>query len=489
MGSFKAAVMTERGAQLLRDALAGTAKIEFTAMFAGDGEYTEAEAIPSALMERTALKQQRQSVLLSSIEAVPGTNAVKLTGALDNTSLSGGYYVREIGIYAKDTLHPDLADVLYSIVLAEIPDYMPPYNHLSPTIIMEEYFVTVDNTENVTITVGSSAYVTTEAFEQFKEDVEEEFSNMEHVSDDIADSEATSTASKGYSEGEYLLFNDNLYEATDDISSGDTIEEGVNVERTQIGKVLTILNKKSKWEYYNGLRYYNLGTEFSEEQAQMLAAGDFSELWNGDFWENGGDTIRIIDNMEPFYQYEKWTNPTDFKHHVVVMNDNCILKADSSTTRYMKDTNDTTGAYAGTKYRTTYKQQCDNYYKAFFGAAHLGIHKELISDAVANGKASHWIWDDASTEIPSETNMIGHPSFGESTYNNGFNEGTNFRQFKLFQLDPRFIMPNIEKVLEYFWERDVVSAAYFAYVDGYGFAAYNAASYTYIGVRPYSVII
>lgn len=157
MALFYAAVMTNDGAALLAAALAGTAKIEFTALVAGDGEYTEDERSVAALQARTALKSQKQSVAFSSI-VVESDTSVHLTAALDNEELLAGYYVNEVGLYAVDTLDPDAVPVFYSISVAQVADYMPPYNGLTPTTIVQEYYATVDNSANVTIEAGAGAY-------------------------------------------------------------------------------------------------------------------------------------------------------------------------------------------------------------------------------------------------------------------------------------------------------------------------------------------
>ncbi|MGP1348524.1 MAG: DUF6273 domain-containing protein [Stomatobaculum sp.] len=157
MAQFYAAVMTNDGAALLAAALAGTAKIEFTTLVAGDGEYTEEERSVTALQARTALKSQKQSVGFSSIVVESGTS-VHLTAALDNKELLAGYYVREVGLYAVDALDAEATPVLYSITVAQVADYMPPYNGLTPTTIIQEYYATVDNSANVTIEAGAGAY-------------------------------------------------------------------------------------------------------------------------------------------------------------------------------------------------------------------------------------------------------------------------------------------------------------------------------------------
>ena len=65
----------------------------------------------------------------------------------------------------------------------------------------------------------------------------------------------------------------------------------------------------------------------------------------------------------------------------------------------------------------------------------------------------------------------------------GYNIGVNKTVFPLAVVEPSLITNR-----EDWWLRDVVSASYFASVDTAGAAAYNYASSTWIGVRPYILI-
>lgn len=170
MAQFYAAVMTNDGAALLAEAIAGNANIQFTTMVAGDGEYSEAEHSVTALQAMTSLKSQKQSVGFSSL-MVESKTCVHLTGILDNEELAEGYYVRELGIYAKNAFDDEAEPVLYSITVAQAADYMPPYNGLMPTTIIQEYFATVANSANVTLVVGTGIYALAEDFENHKKNI------------------------------------------------------------------------------------------------------------------------------------------------------------------------------------------------------------------------------------------------------------------------------------------------------------------------------
>lgn len=156
MADFRNAVMTNAGAELLTKTEAGVAQMQFTRLVSGAGTYSEAEMEREQLQQRTALKDPKQDFPFSTIEAETET-CVHLKAVVTNAELQNGYYVREIGIYAKDLLNPTAPDVLYSVAVANVADYLPPYNGLTPSTITQEYYTTVSNSAEVTITTGAGA--------------------------------------------------------------------------------------------------------------------------------------------------------------------------------------------------------------------------------------------------------------------------------------------------------------------------------------------
>lgn len=169
MAEFNSAVMTNEGAALLAQCQAGIAKIQFTAMVTGDGEYTEEEKKRESLQQRTSLKSQKQSFGFSKKEMAAKTS-VLLTGVITNIDLATGYYVREVGIYAKNELDEDSDPILYSIAIAIVADYLPPYNGLAPSTITQEYYATVSNSAEVTIEAGTGALMLAEDANKITDD-------------------------------------------------------------------------------------------------------------------------------------------------------------------------------------------------------------------------------------------------------------------------------------------------------------------------------
>ena len=141
-GVFREAVLTTKGIALLAKAQAGECTINLTKAAAGNGSYSEGEA----LMGRTALKAQKQEFKLNTNVYVK----IVMSNKQDTGNLEHGYYVKEVGIFAND---PDEGEILYAIAVAITDqwDYMPAYNNLLPSTITVNFLTEVSNASEVTI--------------------------------------------------------------------------------------------------------------------------------------------------------------------------------------------------------------------------------------------------------------------------------------------------------------------------------------------------
>lgn len=137
MAQYRNAVMTSKGSELLLKAQAGNCRIKFTRMVSGDGTYSEDEKTLEALQARTELKSQKQSFAFEAIDVV-GARSVKLTANITNhnesQTMTEGYYIQEIGLYAQED-GVEGTEVLYSISVADVADFLPPYNGLNPSVM------------------------------------------------------------------------------------------------------------------------------------------------------------------------------------------------------------------------------------------------------------------------------------------------------------------------------------------------------------------
>ena len=214
----------------------------------------------------------------------------------------------------------------------------------------------------------------------------------------------------------------------------------------------------------------NLGTALTAVQKAAIKDGSFKGMFLGDYWSIGGRIWRIVD-MDYWYN----CGDTAFtSHHLVIMPDEALYNAQMNTT------NVTTGGYVGS---AMYKSNLANA-KTIVNAAFQGsvlTHREYLCNAVANGRPSGGAWFDSSIELPNEPMMYGHPHFSPTS--DGSTVPSIYTisktQLALFMVCPRFIVNRSYNQ----WLRDVVSSAYFAFVNAYGDTGYNYASNSR-GVRP-----
>lgn len=173
MAQYRNAVMTQNGAALLNKAQAGLCKIKFTRMSTGDGQYSESEKGIDELRKITSLKSHKQSFAFDSIKYQDDTSVelkASITNHDDTQTLSAGYYIREIAVFAQEDDKSD-TEVLYSIAVADVADFLPTYNGNNPILIIQKYYVTVDESRSA-ITVPSHYG---EDLDAVKEELEKEW--------------------------------------------------------------------------------------------------------------------------------------------------------------------------------------------------------------------------------------------------------------------------------------------------------------------------
>lgn len=161
-------------------------------------------------------------------------------------------------------------------------------------------------------------------------------------------------------------------------------------------------------------------------------------------------------------------------HHAVIVPDTTLY------THVMNDTNTTDGGYVGSRMYTEGLTQAKTTICDAFGANHILTHRQLLVNAVTNGKPSGGAWYDSTVELMTEQNVYGGRIFGAGNVGSTvpYLYTVDKSQFPLFAHDPSMISNR-----QGFWLRDVVAASGFANVSGDGYAYYPAASYD-AGVRP-----
>jgi hypothetical protein len=156
-------IMTNTGQSLVTKLIAGTAEINFTKVKTSDYEYTASD-IPTL----TDITQVKQTSNVSSIIIV-NSSIVKVRAVVNNTGLNTGYYVKAVGLYAKDTSTNE--EILFGVSLCDdVADYMPAQT-VTTTGISYTFNCKVENTEQVDITVNPSSVVAMEDFEELENTV------------------------------------------------------------------------------------------------------------------------------------------------------------------------------------------------------------------------------------------------------------------------------------------------------------------------------
>ena len=248
----------------------------------------------------------------------------------------------------------------------------------------------------------------------------------------------------------------------------------------------------------------NLGV-FSDAQSAAIRAGTFggtyggvyADVYPGDHWvfsnipysyldENNetksstySGTMRVAD----LDYYLKAGDQGDglTAHHIVVVPDTNMFTAP------MNAENTTEGGYVGSKMRTVYLRRAEAIFKACFGENHGLKHREYLVNAVANGKASAGAWCDSFVDLMDERMVYGAPIFDSASTDGGDTIPSRYsvscKQLNLFRHRPDMISNR-----QWYWLRNVVSAAYFASVDPGGHCLSNHASLSGCGVRPAALL-
>jgi|GEM_PF-2053221 len=153
MAQFSGTVLTKQGLQLQSKAQIGT-KLEFTNVKLGDGKLAEGQS----LEDLTGLIKPMLTLGIQFMDVIgDGTSRVRVV--LTNQGLEQGFFVREIGVYAKD---PQLGEILYSVAYAdEMADFLPAGGGVSVVEQVLDLITVVGNAQNVTAVIDKHTMIAT----------------------------------------------------------------------------------------------------------------------------------------------------------------------------------------------------------------------------------------------------------------------------------------------------------------------------------------
>lgn len=248
------------------------------------------------------------------------------------------------------------------------------------------------------------------------------------------------------------------------------VHDGSNVKAISVANLIGPTRVHNAGVHNSIYRGKYLGSSVTSAQWAEIAAGTFKDMYIGDYWTIGGVNYRIA----AFDYYYKTGDASCVTHHVTIVPDTQLY------THCMNDTNITDGAYVGSKMYTEGLNQAKETINTAFGSAHILNHRQYLKNATTDGYESGGSWYDSTVELMTEQNVYGGTIFGNSLSGTALaaRYTVDKSQYPLFAFRPDLISNR-----QWYWLRDVVSAADFAFVDFLGFASsYDASNAG--GVRP-----
>ena len=190
MAQFADITITRAGLDMIAKSQTGDQLI-FTGIKIGDGQIG-ARSIP----DLTDLISYKEDVPINSVTAKENGHA-EIIGIIDNENLDVGFFVREIGIYAK--INEGGTPALYGYANAgNLASYMPDKS-VPMDAIKFKIDIVIGNSENVSFTSDKSiVYVTQENLDAHNESEDSHPDIRQKITDDIATHNTDSNAHSNF---------------------------------------------------------------------------------------------------------------------------------------------------------------------------------------------------------------------------------------------------------------------------------------------------
>ncbi len=185
MSRYNSMVITAHGRVVLAKILAGECDIVITRAVTGDGVWEAGDDLVTA----EELKSQVQSFGISALQREDDQILIRFLASNFDASADEGltddYYLREIGIYAKETGAED--EFLYGIVTSDVPAFMPAYSENAPVTITFNTYVYVGDGGRVVIQTDPTAFVLEDEFRSYQEETAENLDKKLDKTGDASD--------------------------------------------------------------------------------------------------------------------------------------------------------------------------------------------------------------------------------------------------------------------------------------------------------------
>lgn len=151
MAQFSELVITKSGQDLLAKILVDGGKLEFSRVCVSDSEISE-----DGLEQLSELPEIRQESAVLDVTKTSGS-AVKVEASFSNREITSGFFMRTLGLFAKD----GETEVLYAAAV-ELSGhcYMPPYNGVTVSGALVQLVTTVGNADNISFDVDPAGTAT-----------------------------------------------------------------------------------------------------------------------------------------------------------------------------------------------------------------------------------------------------------------------------------------------------------------------------------------
>lgn len=167
MASIKRTGITDKGKDLITREIAGLTELTFTKISASSNKLADTVNLETLIN----IDGVKQTVNVSKVEKI-GASQIKVTAAFNNSGLMSGYSMETLGIYAKDTAE---TEVLFAVTVANVADFMPATNGINLSTVTVELIFNLINTDNISLSIDTSALVTVGMFNSFKSEVNKDY--------------------------------------------------------------------------------------------------------------------------------------------------------------------------------------------------------------------------------------------------------------------------------------------------------------------------
>lgn len=158
MAVFTKSVITDKGKELIAEAVAGRTSITLTKIETSDFIYGDVTDLTKLININTV----KQTVQVSEVNR--NREKVTVVAVLTNERIRTGYKINSIGIYARGN---NGNEILFAVLKTNDGDMIAPKSGNVATTVMLDFVFTISESANISVTLDTSALVTTGMLESY----------------------------------------------------------------------------------------------------------------------------------------------------------------------------------------------------------------------------------------------------------------------------------------------------------------------------------